>query len=110
MGRTPGSRNYRGREFLEALEDRAFNVPERMIDMFEDPETPVFIKYKLLELMCEYAFNKPAPQKLLVDPSVDDDDHPGIKATQVLKGVPSSILLEMVKNAAGSVSLHAEPK
>lgn len=106
MGRTPGSRNYRGRAFLEGLEDRAFNVPEQMIDLFQDPETPVFIKYKLLELMCEYAFNKPSPQKLLVGAEEDEDR---IQRKEVLKGVPSSLLLEMVKNAHGTSVIPREP-
>ena len=105
MGRTPGSRNYRAREFLEALEDRAFNVPEQMIDLFQDPETPIFIKFKLLELMCEYGFNKPATQKLLVDPEDDDKT----EKRNLLRGVPSSVLLDMVKNAAGGDSLSAKP-
>ena len=57
------------------------------------------------QVLLNYVLGRPEP--FSPPPENDDSDKPSVR--EVLKGVPSSILLEMVKNAAGSVSVQPEP-
>jgi hypothetical protein len=66
-GRQKGSLNKVTRGLKEALDERGFCIPEKIIELYETTDNE-FIRFKLLELASEYSYKKPKDGQEEEDP------------------------------------------